>query len=142
MSFAALRMQACWPTLKPSLSPPPHSTFLACSACMHTACHSNPPSQCTPLRCPHPACPQDLTFRHYTLKLKVASDTYNDEQKVRVTVVRAEPPNFVQESKVSLTNWTGWAGSGRRWWRCWAACLRHGATWCWDGSPSSQPPGR
>lgn len=45
---------------------------------------------------------QDLTFRHYTLKLKIASDTYNDEQKVRVTVTRAEPPNFVQESKTLL----------------------------------------
>lgn len=69
-----------------------------------------------------PGLPQDLTFRHYTLKLKIASDTYNDEQKVRVTVTRAEPPNFVQESKVR----PGWGGRACRCQRerCWAGGWR------------------
>lgn len=44
---------------------------------------------------------QDLTFRHYVMKLKLASDMYNDEQKVRSTVVAVQAPNFVSESKVS-----------------------------------------
>lgn len=65
-----------------------------------------------------PRLPQDLTFRHYTLKLKIASDTYNDEQKVRVTVTRAEPPNFVQESKVR----PGWGGRA-------CSCQREGVGW-------------
>lgn len=82
-----------------------------------------------------PTRPQDLTFRHYSLKLKVVSEMYNDEQKLKVNVVRADPPNFVQESKVRLRGgWLGGlqAGRGLGWraepcvragWRVGAACL-------------------
>lgn len=34
------------------------------------------------------------------MKLKVTQETYNDEQKLRTSVVTVAPPSFAQESKV------------------------------------------
>lgn len=45
---------------------------------------------------------QDLTFRHYLVKLKVTNETYQDEQKLRTSVVSVTPPNYAQEGKVLL----------------------------------------
>ncbi len=59
------------------------------------------------LRPAHPCCLarttgplQDLTFRHYLVKLKVTNETYQDEQKLRTSVVSVTPPNYAQEGKV------------------------------------------
>lgn len=45
---------------------------------------------------------QDLNFRHYLMKLKITNETYNDETKLRTSVVTVAPPNFVTEGKVLL----------------------------------------
>lgn len=55
---------------------------------------------------------QDLTFRHYIMKLKVTQETYNDEQKLRTSVVSVAPPNFAQESKVRAAYLTRAVGRG------------------------------
>jgi hypothetical protein len=47
-------------------------------------------------------CVQDLNFRHYLMKLKITNETYNDETKLRTSVVTVTPPNFVTEGKVSI----------------------------------------
>jgi hypothetical protein len=58
---------------------------------------------------PCAACVQDLTFRHYIMRLKVSSETYQDEQKIRTGIQSVAAPNFVQESKVRCAA----AGQGR-----------------------------
>lgn len=40
-------------------------------------------------------------FRPLVLKLKVAEDTWQDEQRVRISLVRMEPTDLVRESRVS-----------------------------------------
>jgi hypothetical protein len=44
---------------------------------------------------------QAAMFRPLVLKLKVSEDTWNDEQRLRVSVVRVEPTDLVKESRVS-----------------------------------------
>lgn len=49
---------------------------------------------------PIPCLFQNAMFRPLTLKLKVNEDNWNDEQRIRVSVVRVEPTDLVKESRV------------------------------------------
>lgn len=49
---------------------------------------------------------QKLTFTKYLFKLKVKEETYNDEQRIKATVVKADPIDWVSESKIMI-DWIG-----------------------------------
>ena len=55
-----------------------------------------------PTHAPAPRPPQDVNFRHFVAKLKVHSEMYQDEQKLRTTVVSLQAPAFAAESRVLL----------------------------------------
>ena len=42
--------------------------------------------------------PQNAQLTWRSFKLKIAEDTWNDEVRIKVNVVRADPINFTQES--------------------------------------------
>eukprot|EP00884_Botryococcus_braunii_P015981 jgi/Botrbrau1/3066/Bobra.0070s0059.1 len=42
------------------------------------------------------------THREYILKIKVAEETYNDEQRLKLSIVRIDPVEYVRESQVLL----------------------------------------
>ena len=44
---------------------------------------------------------QTAMFRPLVLKLKVHEDNWNDEQRVRVSIIRVEPTDLVRECSVS-----------------------------------------
>lgn len=45
---------------------------------------------------------QQACFKTYTMKLKVAEDTYNDETKIRISLVSATAPDYGAESRTLL----------------------------------------
>lgn len=51
-------------------------------------------------------------FRPLVLKLKVNEDNWNDEQRVRVNIIRVEPTDMVKESRVGgvYLSGVGWGG--------------------------------
>ena len=44
---------------------------------------------------------QTAMFRPLVVKLKVHEDNWNDEQRVRVSIIRVEPTDLVRECSVS-----------------------------------------